>query len=113
MKGGLIYADYISTVSKTYAKEIQYEYFGEHLDGLLRSRNDRLFGIVNGIDYNVYNPMTDPNIFETYDVSSQDRKADNKTELQNLLGLPANRRTPMVTLVSRLVPPKGLILLCA
>ena len=111
MKGGLIYADYISTVSKTYAKEIQYEYFGEHLDGLLRSRNDRLFGIVNGIDYNVYNPMTDPNIFETYDVSSQDRKADNKTELQNFLGLPANRRTPMITLVSRLVPPKGLDLI--
>ena len=63
---------YISTVSKTYAKEIQYEYFGEHLDGLLRSRKDDLFGIVNGIDYDVYNPMTDKNLFETYDVDGPD-----------------------------------------
>lgn len=111
MKGGLVYADYISTVSRTYAEEIQYEYFGEHLDGLLRSRRDKLFGIVNGIDYNIYNPRTDQDIFETYDVSSRDRKADNKTELQHFLGLPANRRIPMVALVSRLVPPKGLDLI--
>lgn len=111
MKGGIIYADYVSTVSKTYAEEIQYEYFGEHLDGLLRSRQDTLFGIVNGLDYNVYNPATDQNLFETYDVNSRDRKADNKTELQNLLGLPHNRRTPMVALVSRLVAAKGLDLI--
>lgn len=111
MKGGIIYADYISTVSKTYAQEIQYEYFGEHLDGLLRSRQDTLFGIVNGLDYNVYNPATDTNLFETYDIDSRDRKADNKTELQNLLGLPNNRRTPMVALVSRLVAAKGLDLI--
>lgn len=89
MKGGIVYADYISTVSRTYAQEIQYEYFGEHLDGLLRSRQDTLFGIVNGIDYSVYDPATDKNLFETYDVDSRDRKADNKTELQNLLGLPS------------------------
>ena len=111
MKGGIIYADYISTVSKTYAQEIQYEYFGENLDGLLRSRQDTLFGIVNGLDYNVYNPATDNNLFETYDIDSRDRKADNKTELQNLLGLPNNRRTPMVALVSRLVAAKGLDLI--
>ena len=111
MKGGIIYADYISTVSKTYAQEIQYGYFGEHLDGLLRSRQDTLFGIVNGLDYNVYNPATDTNLFETYDIDSRDRKADNKTELQNLLGLPNNRRTPMVALVSRLVAAKGLDLI--
>lgn len=111
MKGGIIYADYVSTVSKTYAEEIQYEYFGEHLDGLLRSRQDTLFGIVNGLDYHVYDPATDKNLFETYDVNSRDRKADNKTELQNLLGLPRNRRTPMVALVSRLVAAKGLDLI--
>ena len=111
MKGGLIYADYISTVSKTYAQEIQYSYFGENLDGLLRSRHDTLFGIVNGIDYKVYNPATDKNLFETYDVDSCDRKTDNKTALQKLLGLPQSRRTPMVALVSRLVAPKGLDLL--
>ncbi len=111
MKGGIIYADYVSTVSKTYAKEIQYEYFGEHLDGLLRSRKDDLFGIVNGIDYDVYNPMTDKNLFETYDVDSQDRKMDNKVGLQKLLGLPEGRRTPVVALVSRLVAAKGLDLI--
>ena len=108
MKGGLIYADYISTVSKTYAKEIQYEYFGEHLDGLLRSRQDTLFGIVNGIDYDVYNPSTDKNLYEGYDVTTLDRKADNKVLLQKDLGLPISRRTPMVAMVTRLVAAKGL-----
>ena len=108
MKGGLIYADYISTVSKTYAKEIQYEYFGEHLDGLLRSRQDTLFGIVNGIDYDVYNPSTDKNLYEGYDVKTLDRKADNKVLLQKDLGLPISRRTPMVAMVTRLVAAKGL-----
>ena len=111
MKGGIIYADYISTVSRTYAQEIQYDYFGENLDGLLRSRRDSLYGIVNGIDYNIYNPATDKNLFETYDVDSRDRKADNKTELQNFLGLPMSRRTPMVALISRLVEAKGLDLI--
>ena len=108
MKGGLIYADYISTVSKTYAKEIQYEYFGEHLDGLLRSRQDTLFGIVNGIDYDVYNPSTDKNLYEGYDVTTLDRKADNKVLLQKDLGLPISRRTPMVAMITRLVAAKGL-----
>lgn len=108
MKGGLIYADYISTVSKTYAKEIQYEYFGEHLDGLLRRRQDTLFGIVNGIDYDVYNPSTDKNLYEGYDVTTLDRKADNKVLLQKDLGLPISRRTPMVAMVTRLVAAKGL-----
>lgn len=111
MKGGLVYADYISTVSKTYAKEIQYSYFGEHLDGLLRSRQDTLFGIVNGIDYKIYNPATDKNLFANYDADSCERKTDNKTQLQKLLGLPQGRRTPMVAVVSRLVAAKGLDLM--
>lgn len=111
MKGGLIYADYISTVSKTYAQEIQYDYFGEHLDGLLRSRRDTLFGIVNGIDYDVYNPATDKNLFKNYDADSSEGKTDNKVELQKRLGLPVNRRTPLVALVSRLVSAKGLDLI--
>ena len=78
---------------------------------MLRSRQDTLFGSVNGIDYSVYDPATDKNLFETYDVDSRDRKADNKTELQNLLGLPSNRRIPLVAVVSRLVPNKGLDLI--
>ena len=111
MKGGIIYADFVSTVSKTYAQEIQYPYFGEHLNGLLRARQDSLFGIVNGIDYEVNNPMTDRHIEETYDADSIDRKIDNKVALQRLLGLPEKRRTPMVAIVSRLVQPKGMDLI--
>jgi len=111
MKGGIIYSDYITTVSKTYAQEIQYEYYGEHLDGLLRSRKDSLFGIVNGIDYDVYNPETDKYIFEQYDLDHIDRKRDNKVQLQKQLGLPTSRRIPMVSLVSRLVAAKGMDLI--
>ena len=108
MKGGIIYADAITTVSKTYAKEIQYPYFGEHLDGLLRSREQDLSGIVNGIDYSVYNPRTDKYIFETYDEESLDRKLDNKIALQKSLGLPERRNVPLIAIVSRLVEPKGM-----
>ena len=108
MKGGIIYADAITTVSKTYAKEIQYPYFGEHLDGLLRSREQDISGIVNGIDYSVYNPRTDKYIFETYDEESLDRKLDNKIALQKSLGLPERRNVPLIAIVSRLVEPKGM-----
>ena len=111
MKGGIIYADHVTTVSKTYANEIQYPYFGEHLDGLLRSRADDLTGIVNGIDYDAYNPATDEMIFEKYDADCLYRKANNKTELQNKLGLPVDRSVPLVSIVSRLVEPKGMDLI--
>jgi len=113
MKGGIIYSDFVSTVSRTYAQEIQYEYFGEHLDGLLRSRKDTLFGIVNGIDYEVYNPATDKYLFANYSKDDQDfeifeKKCANKEKLQELLGLPRGRKIPMVVMVSRLVAAKGL-----
>ena len=112
MKGGIIYADYVSTVSKTYAQEIQYEYFGEHLDGLLRARKDDLYGIVNGIDYDVYNPATDKDLFVQYDnkdaYNAFERKGDNKVKLQEILGLPQNRKVPVVSMVTRLVAAKGL-----
>ena len=108
MKGGIIYADAITTVSKTYAKEIQYPYFGEHLDGLLRSREQDISGIVNGIDYSVYNPRTDKYIFETYDEESLDRKLDNTIAFQKSLGLPERRNVPLIAIVSRLVEPKGM-----
>jgi len=62
MKAGLVYADIITTVSETYAKEIQTEKYGERLEGLLRKRSKDLYGIVNGIDYDVFNPQTDPAI---------------------------------------------------
>ena len=108
MKGGIVYADAVSTVSRTYAEEIQYEYYGERLDGLLRSRRDKLSGIVNGIDYDVYNPATDKAIYENFDVSSLHKKLDNKTKLQEELGLPVERDIPVVAMITRLVEAKGL-----
>lgn len=109
MKAGIIYADYVSTVSKTYAEEIQYDYYGEHLEGLLRKRREELFGIVNGIDYDIYNPQTDKNLYVNYDVKKAvEGKSDNKVHLQRDLGLPENRRTPMIAMVTRLVANKGL-----
>ena len=111
MKGGMIYADLISTVSRTYAEEIQYEFYGEHLDGLLRKRQRDLQGIVNGIDVDVYNPATDKNLFVNFDVDSLDKKVENKVKLQEQLGLPVGRNIPMLSMVSRLVEPKGLELI--
>lgn len=111
MKGGLVFADQISTVSRTYAEEIQYPYFGEKLDGLLRQRRDCLTGIVNGIDYEVYNPQTDEFIFTNYGVESVDKKQENKAKLQAALGLPVRRDVPLLAMVSRLVSSKGMDLI--
>lgn len=108
MKAGLVYSDLISTVSKTYAWEIQNPYYGEGLDGFLRKRADRLWGIVNGIDYDVYNPATDKNIWSSYDVSSPKGKIENKVKLQKKLGLPVRAEVPMLAIISRLVGPKGI-----
>ncbi|MDD4600187.1 MAG: glycogen synthase GlgA [Negativicutes bacterium] len=111
MKGGLVFADQISTVSRTYAEEIQYPYFGEKLDGLLRQRRDDLTGIVNGLDYDLYNPATDARLFANYGVKTIDKKQENKTKLQEKLGLPVRRDIPLIAIVSRLVPSKGLDLI--
>ncbi|MBQ9365104.1 MAG: glycogen synthase GlgA [Schwartzia sp.] len=108
MKGAIIYADCITTVSRTYAEEIQYPFFGEGLDGLLRSRSNALFGIVNGIDYDVYNPHTDKALAVNYGVNEMVKKVDNKMALQKELHLPRSPRTPLVGMVSRLVEAKGL-----
>lgn len=109
MKGAIVYADNVATVSRTYAEEIQYPYFGEGLDGLLRTRKDDLYGIVNGLDTAAYDPSADPYLEAPYDASTAaERKADNKAALQRQLGLPENRQTALVAMVTRLVEPKGL-----
>lgn len=108
LKGGLTYADEITTVSNTYAQEIQMPYYGEKLDGLLRARRDSLTGIVNGIDYDIYNPMTDP-VLE-YNYSSEDgadMKAINKKALQRRVGLPENPDVFTIGIISRLADQKG------
>ncbi|MTI55508.1 glycogen synthase GlgA [Geosporobacter ferrireducens] len=110
MKAGIIFSDLLTTVSKTYAEEIQTPYFGETLDGLLRKRKKYLYGIVNGIDYTIYNPNTDPYIASHY-VRSLSKKALNKEKLQESLDLPINSEIPMVTIISRLVSSKGLDLI--
>ncbi len=111
MKAGIVFSDYITTVSETYAQEVQYDYYGENLQGLLRERNANLKGIINGIDYDVYNPSTDEKIFAKYDENCLEKKVDNKVGLQEQLGLPVRRDVPMLAIVSRLVTAKGLDLL--
>jgi len=87
MKGGIVYADEITTVSPTYALEIQTAYYGERLDGLLRARIDSLTGILNGIDTEEYDPATNPYIAHKYDANTYENKLENKLALQRELGL--------------------------
>ncbi|MFI3200153.1 MAG: glycogen synthase GlgA [Eubacteriales bacterium] len=108
LKGGLVYADAITTVSDTYAKEITTPFFGEGMDGLLAARSSDLRGIVNGIDYGEYSPETDPMIACNYDVDTVKRnKIKNKRDLQKTLGLEQNDKTFLVGIVSRLTDQKG------
>ena len=109
LKGGLVYADYITTVSNTYANEIQMPYYGEGLDGLLKARNNCLCGILNGIDYEDYNPISDPRIFFNYsNWNFRTEKVKNKKALQAELGLPVDERKYMLAIISRLTDQKGL-----
>ena len=109
LKGGIVYADYVTTVSNTYAEEIQTEYYGEGLDGLMRARSQSLFGIVNGIDYSLYDPATDPGIYENYSIEDcAEGKAANKAALQKELGLAQDPDAYMIGLISRLTDQKGL-----
>jgi starch synthase len=107
MKAGLVYADIISTVSETYAKEIQTEQFGEKLEGLLERRSNDLYGIVNGIGYDQFSPETDPRIFKNFNEKNIKIKKENKYALQNEMGLP-KKDVPMLSLISRLTGQKGL-----
>lgn len=112
LKGGLVYADYVTTVSDTYAGEIQTPYYGEGLDGLLRARHFDMQGIVNGIDYRVYDPATDPKIYVNYDASTfRKKKVMNKERLQQDLGLAVDKKKFMIGLISRLTDQKGLDLI--
>ena len=107
MKAGISYADSVNTVSPTYAKEIQTEEYGCRLDGLLRSRAAKLSGILNGIDYDVWNPAKDPIIAKQYSKSTVDEKATNKVALQREAGLPEDRSVPVLGMVSRVTEQKG------
>ena len=106
LKGGLVYANKISTVSETYAKEIMSREYGEGLDGLLRARENDLVGIVNGISDD-WNPKNDSFIAKKYSIESLNDKKFNKTELQKELGLEVNPDKFMIGIVSRLTDQKG------
>jgi len=110
MKTGLVYADIINTVSKVYAEEIKTPQYGERLEGLLQKRSDDLYGIVNGINYEEFNPETDKVIEKNYNINSIDDKKANKAALQKEMGLPC-RDVPLIGLISRLSGQKGLNLI--
>ena len=108
LKGGIVYADKVTTVSNSYAGEIQTAFYGERLGGLMRARSNALSGIVNGIDYNEYNPETDIFIPYHYTVDSfRKDKVKNKVELQKELGLNVDPKVMMIGIVSRLTDQKG------
>ncbi|MDH5517585.1 MAG: glycogen synthase GlgA [Gammaproteobacteria bacterium] len=108
IKGGLVYADKINTVSPNYAREILQQNFGYGLDGLLNKRKDDLSGILNGIDHKHWNPGSDNLIAHKYNRHSLAKKSLNKTALQQQLELPVDENIPMLGMVSRLVEQKGL-----
>jgi starch synthase len=111
LKGGLVYSRILTTVSETYAQEIRNPYYGERLYGLLNARSRELYGIVNGIDYDEFNPSRDELIYQTFTKSRLADKTANKLALQQELGLTAEERLPMIGLISRLADQKGLDLI--
>lgn len=111
MGPGIFHADLVSTVSETYAREILTPEYGEGLHLLLQLKQERLFGIVNGIDYDEFNPATDPHIPANYDATSLDKRAINKRALQERAGLPQRPEVPLFGMVSRLADQKGFDLL--
>jgi starch synthase len=108
LKAGIVYADEITTVSKAYAQEIQTPEYGFGMDGLLRSRADRLEGILNGVDYGEWSPETDPHIAAHYSADDLSGKQICKADLLNVFGLPPeNLRRPVIGIVSRFASQKG------
>ena len=107
LKGGLVFADGLNTVSKTYAQEIQTEEYGAGLEGMLTQRRNELFGVVNGIDYRIWNPAIDPHIATQYSPDDLSGKADCKRALQSESNLSAEPRTPLIGIISRLDQQKG------
>ncbi|MGO5052212.1 glycogen synthase GlgA [Lachnospiraceae bacterium LCP25S3_G4] len=112
LKGGIVYSNMITTVSRTYSEEIKTTFYGEGLEGLLQSRANSLKGILNGIDYEEYNPLTDQLIAKNFSVDTfRKDKLKNKLNLQEELGLEKNPKTFLIGIVSRLTDQKGLDLI--
>ncbi|MCB1181387.1 MAG: glycogen synthase [Chlamydiia bacterium] len=107
LNGGIVYADQLTTVSPTYAKEILTKKHGEGLQNLLNQHREKLVGILNGIDYDYWNPMTDCHLPFHYGRSNLNNKKKNKLYLQKMLALNAEKKAPLVSTIARLVPQKG------
>jgi len=112
LKGGMVFADLLTTVSPTYSREIQTSELGFGLDGVLRERKDRLSGVVNGIDVETWNPATDPHLAARYSASDLAGKRQCKEALQRELTLPVHD-VPLLAVISRFTPQKGLDLVAA
>jgi len=110
LKGGLVFSDALNTVSEKYSEEIQTAEFGFGLDGVLKERKSDLYGILNGIDYEVWNPETDPNIWKNYNRNNLEDKKINKINLQKANNLPT-KDIPLFSIISRLVSQKGIDLI--
>lgn len=108
MKGALCYSDLITTVSPSYASELQMPFYGEGMDDIFRRRASQLRGILNGIDVDVWNPATDPLIQTAYDEDSLEKKAEDKAALQREMGLAEDPERPLVVMIGRLTNQKGL-----
>lgn len=112
LKGGIVYADRVTTVSSSYAEEIKMPFYGERLDGLMNARSNCLRGIVNGIDYDKYNPADDDQIVKNYTIDTfRKDKVKNKTALQEELNLEVDPKKMMIGIVSRLTDQKGMDLI--
>ena len=108
MKGALLYSDILTTVSPTYAQEVKTDFFGEKLDWIFRDRESVLYGILNGIDTDKYDPETDTALPQNFSASDFSGKANCKAELQKELGLEQNPNVPLAVMIGRLTDQKGL-----
>lgn len=113
LKGGMVFSDIINTVSPTYSKEIQTKEFGFGLEGVLRKRQESLFGILNGLDYSIWNPETDKFIAAPFSAENTEDKLQDKTDLQKTCNLPLYKNKPLFGIVSRLAEQKGFDILSA
>jgi starch synthase len=114
LKAGIVFSDFVSTVSPTYAREIQTPYYGCGLQGTLSARADRLIGIVNGVDYRVWDPQTDTVLAANYGPDAVDPgKPLCKAVLQRRFGLPEKPSTPLLAVIARLAEQKGIELICS
>jgi len=110
-KRGILNADVLTTVSEQYAQEILTKKFGEDLHRILKNRENYIYGIINGIDYEDYNPETDPGLVKNYNVKEIGEKLENKLYLQKMFNLPKSTEIPVIAMVTRITEQKGFDLL--